>query len=423
MAPSKWKRQSMLLGPGLIGSWLILGLGCSQESTQEVTAPDRVSEITQFNCQLPQHAPEPTAPSTAFGHFAWKQFVALNWPAGEQRGQPDCDRRPGDSGPTVWERYKTTDQLFLSDAKDPGPWDNGSNEEMILKHRAKASEALPVESSIRQAVGGWLIDQQRNPTYYSISINEDFYEYVRRHQYYNADIVGDTDSLTFPEGALEVKAAWRIMTEKDHQDRFHTIEARVTRYDAEGNPTGETPKKTVGLVGMHIVYKAPGFPQWVWATFEQVDNTDPSATGHASYYNPDCEGEYCEPNQSPLESGQSFDEPNQLTRINPVSSDIAKVNRAWQDQVAGTVFEHYRLVSPQWPSDPKNPGNPQGSPTPDTVANVTMESYIQPTSSCMDCHSTARVPGDGAKSDYSFIFLFAQSPGSDTAQAVQGESQ
>jgi hypothetical protein len=27
----------------------------------------------------------------------------------------------------------------------------------------------------------------------------------------------------------------------------------------------------------------------------------------------------------------------------------------------------------------------------------------------MDCHSTARVPGDAVKSNYSFVFLFAQS--------------
>ena len=78
--------------------------------------------------------------------------------------------------------------------------------------------------------------------------------------------------------------------------------------------------------------------------------------------------------------------------------------------LAGTPFAFYRLISPQWPSDPNDPGNPQGSPTPGTVANLTMESYIQPTSSCMDCHSTARVPNGSIKSNYSFIFLFAQTP-------------
>lgn len=39
-----------------------------------------------------------------------------------------------------------------------------------------------------------------------------------------------------------------------------------------------------------------------------------------------------------------------------------------------------------------------------------MESYIQPISSCMDCHSTARVPNGNIKTNYSFIFLFAQQP-------------
>jgi hypothetical protein len=45
------------------------------------------------------------------------------------------------------------------------------------------------------------------------------------------------------------------------------------------------------------------------------------------------------------------------------------------------------------------------SPTPGTVANLTMESYIQPTSSCMDCHSTARVPNGSIKTNYSFIVV------------------
>jgi hypothetical protein len=53
---------------------------------------------------------------------------------------------------------------------------------------------------------------------------------------------------------------------------------------------------------------------------------------------------------------------------------------------------------------------PDGTPTPGTVANVVLESYIQPTSSCMDCHSTARVPNNNIKTNYSFIFLFAQRP-------------
>jgi hypothetical protein len=113
---------------------------------------------------------------------------------------------------------------------------------------------------------------------------------------------------------------------------------------------------------------------------------------------------------SPLVSHAPFGTPNRVTRITPIANDIQKINGEWQARMKGTAFQYYRLIAPQWPVDPNDPGNPQGTPTPGTVANVALESYVQPTSSCMDCHSTARVPNGRIKTNYSFIFLFAQSP-------------
>ena len=37
-------------------------------------------------------------------------------------------------------------------------------------------------------------------------------------------------------------------------------------------------QRTMGLVGLHIVSKTPARPQWIWSTFEQVDNV-PVVTG------------------------------------------------------------------------------------------------------------------------------------------------
>lgn len=385
------------------------------------SAPDSASTTAPVNnlsaaypenrgCELPTQAPPPTASTSEFSQFAWQQFVALNWPASTQRGKPDCQRSIGASGPTVWETFKTTDQLFLPGAADPGPWQSGPLTEFTLDHRAKADPSLPVEESIRQAVGGWLIDQQGNPTYYSISVNQVSYEYITGHHFYNANVVSQASSIRFPDYAMEIKAAWRILTDQDDPSRFHKIQAQVTVYDDQGESTGQTRPAQVGLVGLHIVYKAPGFPQWVWATFEQVDNTEPNAHGKASYYNEHCQGPYCTPNVSPEKTGQPFTSPNQINRVTPVVPEVSTVNTRWRSKLSGTPFQYYRLIAPQWPSDPQDPGDPQGTPTPGTVANTVMESYIQPTSSCMDCHSTARVPGGRVKSDYSFTFLFAQPP-------------
>jgi hypothetical protein len=170
---------------------------------------------------------------------------------------------------------------------------------------------------------------------------------------------------------------------------------------------------TLGLTGLHVVYKAPGFPQWTWSTFEHVDNAPDAASlagNNWSYYDPRCTGPNCTPNTSPTRANIPFGVPNRIVRISPIRPEVAAANARWQARVAGTPFRYYQLVAPQWPSDPDNPGIPGGSPTPGTVANTVMESYIQPTSSCMDCHSTARVPNNNVKTNYSFIFLFAQSP-------------
>lgn len=375
-------------------------------------AVNQTGTVPTEYCQLPTAAPPLNSGQAGFSEYAWQLFVALNWPVtAGQRGVPDCSRPFAAPGSTVWESFKTTQQLFLPGAKDPGPWDSGNNQVKYLIFDSKADSSLPLSDSIRQAVGGWLIDQHLNPTYYEIAVNETSYNYVLNNRYYNADVLNGASTVNFPYGSLEIKASWRIMQAGDDQSRYHTIKANVMVFDNQGNPTGQYKPAVVGLVGLHIVYKPAGFSQWTWATFEQVDNvTGGSAGVKPSYFNPDCSGAYCTPNVSPLKSGQPFTSANQITRITPIRQETVNVNTKWQSLTAGTPFQYYELISPQWPADPDNPGNPQGTPTPGTVANVTMESYIQPISSCMDCHSTARVPNNNIKTNYSFIFLFAQEP-------------
>jgi hypothetical protein len=50
--------------------------------------------------------------------------------------------------------------------------------------------------------------------------------------------------------------------------------------NAADNKTSEpTPAQTLGLIGMHIAMRTRSSPQWIWATFEQIDNTrlDPTS--------------------------------------------------------------------------------------------------------------------------------------------------
>lgn len=334
---------------------------------------------------FPATPPSPASPATAqtdFSNYAWQLFVAANWPAKTgARGVPDTSATFGATGKTVvWETYKTTTELFLANGAKPGPWDpTGLSAKRTLKFHSKAPAELQLGPTIRQAVGGWLIDKNSNPTYYEIAVNQTSYDYVRSQGFYDAKNLTSSATVDFPTGSLEVKAAWRILTPSDTVSRFHAVSAQVMTFDAQGNPTGTFASQTVGLVGLQLVYKAKGFPQWIWATFEQVDNAPnaSSATGSTwSYFDPSCTGSFCTPNTSPLASGQPFGTPNQLTRISPIRPQTATVNTAWQQAVGNTPWQYYQLISPQWPSDPNDPGNPQGTPTPGTVANTVLESYV-----------------------------------------------
>lgn len=173
-------------------------------------------------------------------------------------------------------------------------------------------------------------------------------------------------------------------------------------------PPGQRGNCTIqlmGMVGMHIMVVTPTFPQWVWATFEQVDNV----TGpHASYFTPPA-------SQFTLNNGYSYmpaqvppisanPTPVNLQRLVPVPTtppgttpnlpygiSTAGMNRAYQQLLAGTVFQYYQLIMTQWPSQPKQTAK-LGVPFPDEgVANTTIESFggrlEDPT--CMGCHSAA----------------------------------
>ncbi len=75
------------------------------------------------------------------------------------------------------------------------------------------------------------------------------------------------------------------------------------------------------------------------------------------------------------------------------------INARWQAALKGTPWEYYQLIGTQFPIK-----NPQ----PDQLANVAMETYIQPQSSCIECHSAAKsLTRENA--DFSFLLLDAAS--------------
>ena len=76
---------------------------------------------------------------------------------------------------------------------------------------------------------------------------------------------------------MEVKVAWRELTDQDDHTRYYVREALIAGEDGYNYTIA-----TMGLVGLHIMQKTATFPQWIWSTFEHIDNVSGS---HPSFNN------------------------------------------------------------------------------------------------------------------------------------------
>lgn len=390
--------------------WLFNQVNAGQSDATAFSGSNMISPIIteDLSPEFPKDGPPVKSKQQAFDEFSWQMFVAMNWPAKSgERGIPDRNKKIGDPGEVVWLTYKTSDETFLAKGADPGPWNKAGKDysfSFFLDEVTKVdSDIMSHLSSTNQAVGGPLIDQNGNYTYYSRQLNRTEYDFIRDNEFYNQGVLENLGhDLNLPFQSMEVKSAWRILTDKDKKERFYTVEAEIKP------PKGEKYKALVGLVGLHLTYKAKNHPQWIWATFEHEDNAPVQVKDGSkpvvkpgvqySYYNPKCSLEDCPPNQS-----TKYPKPTQLTRRTDIRAEAASSNQKWQQLLKGTVWENYMLVTTQWS---KSKG--KNKPRPRLSANITMESYIQLNSSCMNCHKTATIKGTTYGTDYSFLFLGAE---------------
>ncbi|MCP3142960.1 hypothetical protein [Pyxidicoccus xibeiensis] len=372
--------------------------------------------------------------------FAWNTFIALNWPAsGRFRGVPDRSNiiggvagRGGEgggagmpNGPTVWETYKDTDDIYLNPPTRPAPFNAPETIPPACQNVAKAdpqaakrtlvmvSKTSDVLSDVRQAfTHAPLIDLNGELVWYEVKVNETYFDFVVGNGYYDSRKQPKT-GINFPAGAndarglgaIRVKAAWKVLGDAkskfpDDPKRFYAVDALV--FD---KTTGKCTKRQMGLVGLHIVQKTQTFPRYVWATFEHVDNAptqDEVSNGSAAkkkwnFYNP---ASNAVPNQPPKE-GQ-WTTPVQVVREVPITGNPASANTLFRPVLAAlradNVWQNYQLVAAQWGGP-----NMSDAPTqPKFLANTTMETYLQPPvedpgspHGCINCHNTYATSTDG----------------------------
>ena len=303
--------------------------------------------------------------------YAWKLFVALNWPADVAKRQADPNREFGENADTVWESWKLSsgenDEVFMRDGSDPGPWISDQEGLRVPNARRERRigdfESLPIQQL--QGLGRLRHTEFDNATSTDAQnenhLNEDAYEFIRENELYNIEgqeklfhkakqlfdeaqamgrIVAPHEfKLHFRVGAKEVKAQWRRISIED-KPRY-----RWAEFTADDDS-----KLLYGLTALHITTK--DLPNWFWATFEHVDN--PNFPGAERWQTPTIDSS-AGPNGYPEGLG-----------------------------IKGTRWQNYRLRGTQ-----VDFFDSFGNPT--ILANSQIESGFQLTSSCITCHARATI--------------------------------
>ncbi len=296
--------------------------------------------------------------------YAWRLFIAMNWPADVTKKEADQSRTLGSHGPVVWETWRSArngapDTAFPVDGSDPGPWLDAP---VVATMSNRFEESEPPLQQVMRAV---VIKVHGGPTVLfdpatagrsvnETRLNRDTYEFIRAHKLYNLNgqialFQNGAETISFPLKSKEVKAQWREITEVD-KPRYHWTESTT--------PQGF---KIFGLTALHITRK--DLPNWFWATFEHMDNKKADAKAK-----PPAEGWL-------LPSVDRFACPTAPHDCEAIPSGIG---------LEGTQWENYRLRGTQIDFI-----DSRGRPL--RLANSQPEASFQTTSSCITCHALASV--------------------------------
>jgi hypothetical protein len=382
---------------------------------QPTVSPQMFSDV----CFIEQF-PISSLPIVLYDDFSWRSFIALVWPAKDgQRGVPDDALTLGSPAgrPTVFETFKSEWELFRKDGQDPEDWNEYGGlipcdvpslgfGDMVL------AASLKFDNIIQSGGSGPLLGQNRTFVRYTSGFNERLFRHIADGRFFRRENLANFTPL--PAETIRIKSAWIDMQDIERPERFHTRDAWLLNL-----ANGQCEKKTVGLVGLHIVTKTPTHPQGVWSTFEHIDNV-PAPQASRPYTFNKGDGDPM-PTSNPI---TCFDpakcaqpEPYNVQRITKIHDignfSTARTNDKYRAMLAekypNSPWRNYQLVMTQWPlkrnrpdldgtpantfpgtTNPAIPGIPNDATA---FANTTMETFRQEHvagNGCMGCHNAAK---------------------------------
>ncbi|MDR3415795.1 MAG: c-type cytochrome [Nevskia sp.] len=345
--------------------------------------------------------------------FSWETFVGLSWPAlAGSRGQPDPKKKLSDPGERVWETWKETSEVFRHapdnknvpvrpdqwSAPPPPPPAQCAGVSRVMYRTSKVFDVLDSSVQPTGAVANLeptLTAINRRQVRYEIRMNKKAFDFIMDTDLWNSNVQNGTNAVNFPPGSALIKAAWVPMEGLAvPTDQFLIADACVCDMDKDDKLQNCGVRK-MGLVGFHVMSKVPNAPQWIWSTFENANNV----SGSWPIFNRFCSEKECPPN---VETKPPT--PNQIFRVTPIpssnpvcgnrndaSDNVSQLNLDMHDPAQMPApYRFYNLINTQWPRTASSPDFTVFDVIPSILANTTLESFIQPTSSCMGCHAMAR---------------------------------
>ncbi|SDS34408.1 hypothetical protein SAMN04515667_1963 [Formosa sp. Hel1_31_208] len=383
----------------------------------------------------------------AFNLYSWQALVAINWPQNSE-GQPQPEFT--DEGDPAWINWKEAFQVYRADGKTPAPWDSprtntglgidnaaisDSSARLVLSNTSATNMSnINIANETEQAFAGELFDQNGNVVVYEVLMNKEEFDYVVENKLYNVngqlEFVKTNPVANFPKGdyqknivgATEIKLAWKILGENDIKERYFVDEGYIVTDSIES-----AQPVPLGLIGIHISQKTPTGKQWVWSTFEHIDNLEQNTTErfgektiiHPTLTDPECE--ICPVNIDVSKNNTTYtfntgehgdywtisgdktgkyyaDEPvmkTQSKRMVDIPVRVKTINELMRDYFVqeGSVWQYYQLIDTQYPLDqdaapamstaseyhiPESVVNkPGGNPNLTFLTNISMETFFQ----------------------------------------------
>jgi len=275
--------------------------------------------------------------------FAWQAlFIPINKSAGAGQN-------------AVWETWASDEDTFPANpsATQPPAWPATAPQNKKLRPSLQlrlldAQRAREAQDEVR-IFGANVVQPPIAPSGDSEEVrrNRAAFDFIVQNKlYYRQGIVAAFNAgkpIVFPIEAIEVKAKWKPITEAQ-KPLYHW------NTDASG--------KLFGLVALHVISK--DVPNWVWATFEHVDNPER------------CKVLGCKDSFGLTPDG----------KVSPALMALFKANGL------GPEWQSYRLDGVQLDFTSST-----GVPT--LLGNSIIEDGFVSTSSCITCHAKSTASATG----------------------------